>query len=222
MRQLTCENLSFSYGGKKILNDVNLSASLGEIVGITGNSGAGKSTLIYILSGVIPRSLEGEYSGVVRLFDKNILQMTDIEVVTKVGVVFQNPDTQIFSLTVADEIAFGMENLNFERDKMQRTITKLLNFVGLQGCENVNPQNLSGGQKQLVALCSTLALEPNVLFFDEAMSMLDDESVEKILKLMVELKNDNKLIVIVEHNKDRLEIADRIYNLSDGTLTVTK
>ncbi|MEG2116845.1 MAG: ABC transporter ATP-binding protein, partial [Clostridia bacterium] len=128
MTALICENIEFSYGANQILKSVNLSVSGGEIVAITGKSGIGKSTLAYILSGVIPRSIEKTYGGKVSIFGKDILKMSKKEVVSEVGIVFQNPDMQIFSQTIEDEIAFGMENLNFPREKMRETITNLLKF----------------------------------------------------------------------------------------------
>ena len=216
MKAFETTGLSFSYGEEVLFSGVNICVAEGECVALTGMSGCGKSTLCYILSGIIPRSVDGKISGDVRLFGDEPGSLPLKETVRRVGVVFQNPDSQLFSPTVEDEIAFGPENLCLPREEIGERITAALRCVGMQDYRYANPMQLSGGQKQLVALAAVLALEPKALIFDEAMSQLDSDSTELIKKAITKQKQQGRAILIVEHNADNLDAADRVYAFSNG------
>ncbi len=211
---LEAKDVSFNYKGQPTLFEhINLQVSAGQCVAITGDSGCGKSTFCHILSGIIPRSVAGELTGEVLIDGKNIEDMPLCDVIKRVGVVFQNPDAQLFAPTVEDEIAFGPENLCMPREEIERRITASLKTVGMSEHRHSGPARLSGGQKQLVALAAVLALEPNILIFDEAMSQLDTEATQMVKENIVKLKSSGKAIIMVEHDEDNLDIADCVIKM---------
>lgn len=212
-------DLHFSYNRKrKILNGVNLTVQKGDIIAIVGLSGSGKSTLCYTMCGIIPYVYKGYMSGDIILYGKSTKEMKQHDIATKVGIVFQDPDTQLFSPTVEDEVAFGPENLCLSREEIGKRIEQSLSKVGMGKFRYENPNNLSGGQKQLIAIASVLSLNPDILIFDEIMSQIDKEGKEKIRKLIKELKGEEKTIIMIEHELNNLHLADRTLLLTKGTL----
>jgi energy-coupling factor transport system ATP-binding protein len=144
------------------------------------------------------------------------------EIVAKLGIVFQDPDTQLFSPTVEDELAFGPENLCIERDEIDIRIENSISQVGMENYRLDSPNHLSGGQKQLVALASVLSLKPEILILDEAMAQIDAEGRKLIKETIRSLKETGKTLVLVEHDMENLDIADRILVLKDGKLDAFK
>ncbi|MDI9476767.1 MAG: energy-coupling factor ABC transporter ATP-binding protein [Natronincolaceae bacterium] len=213
-------DLYYKYEGnlREILNGVNLKVVEGEAVAIVGLSGCGKSTLLYNICGIIPHIYKGEARGQVKIWGKNILDMKLPEIATKVGIVFQDPDTQLFSPTVENEIAFGPENLCVAREEIGLRIERVLKIVNMEKYRLENPNSLSGGQKQLIAIASVLAMETEILLFDEILSQIDHEGKIKIREVIKELKGEGKTIVLIEHDLDNLQIADRVLQLKDGKL----
>lgn len=214
-------DLSFSYGKdkRKILKEVNLDVFKGEVVGIIGLSGGGKSTLLYILCGIIPHIYGGELEGRVKVFGKDIKNMKISDITKKIGIVFQDPDTQLFSPTVEDEIAFGPENLCVPRNEIGRRIKEALKTVNMEEYRFENPNNLSGGQKQLIAIASVLSMEPEILLLDEIVSQLDKKGKENIKEVLINLKRENRTLILIEHDYNNLKVADRILKLKDGKLS---
>lgn len=217
-------DLYYKYEGnaKEILNGANLKVAEGETVAIVGLSGCGKSTLIYSICGIIPHIYKGEARGQVKIWGKNILDMKLPEISTKVGIVFQDPDTQLFSPTVENEIAFGPENLCVAREEIGLRIKKVLEIVNMEEYRLENPNSLSGGQKQLIAIASVLAMETEILLFDEILSQIDQEGKIKIREVIKGLKMEGKTIVLIEHDLDNLQVADRVLQLRDGKLEELK
>jgi len=210
--------IGFAYGGTPLFSDVNIFVSEGECAALTGPSGCGKSTLCYILSGVIPRSIEADYTGTARLYGDDIKTLTLKQTVERVGIVFQDPDAQLFSPTVEDEIAFGPENICLPREEIEKRISAALASVGMRRYRYAKPSKLSGGQKQLVALAASLALKPKAVILDEALSQLDSDSTSLVKQAILKQKAQGKAILLVEHDHENLDIADRIYAFSEGTL----
>lgn len=213
-------NLYFRYSTNidYILKGINLNVLEGEILAITGLSGSGKSTLLNIICGIIPHIRKGDIEGEVKLWGEDVKNLKIADISKKVGIVFQYSDTQLFSPTVEDEIAFGPENLMVDRKEIGRRIEKVLKIVGMEDYRYSNPNNLSGGQKQLIAIAAVLAMESEILLFDEITSQIDDEGKKRIRDIILNLKKDGKTIVLVEHNGDILEIADRVMELKNGEL----
>ncbi len=220
MSAISLSNVSFYYPGNPALfSELSLDVEQGECVALCGPSGSGKSTLCYLIAGIVPRSVGGEIHGELLLFGKPVCDMQLHEIVQTVGIVFQNPDDQLFSPTVEDEIAFGPENLCMTREQIGIRIDKALEDVGMERYRFANPNDLSGGQKQLIALAAMLALSPRILLFDESLSQLDDEATSRILDVIRTLRAKGHTIVMVEHDEANLDIADRIFRLADGKLT---
>ena len=217
---ITAKDLSFRYdkSERRLLDRVNLAVNAGEAVAVVGLSGVGKSTLCYCLSGIIPHVYQGELEGEVLLDGMPVKAMSLPQIATKLGIVFQNPDHQLFSFTVEDELAFGPENLCLPREEIDARITSALEKVGLAHLRLANPQQLSGGQRQLVALAAVLCLQPSVLIFDEAMSQLDSDGKKRIKEMILRLKAEGKTIVMIEHEPENLEVADRVLLLAEGKL----
>jgi len=207
MNAVEAWEVSFQYKGQTnpVLEKVCFALESGKIAAITGPSGGGKSTLGYCLCGVIPDLIQGHFSGAVTLQGR-------------AGIVFQDPDTQIFLPTVEDELAFGPENLCLSRQEIGERISGTLELLGITELRMVNPARLSGGQKQLVALGGVLTLSPEILVLDETLSQLDLAAQEKVKRVLVALKRQGRTIIMIEHEKKILDIADQIWLLDRGKL----
>jgi len=140
------------------------------------------------------------------------------QIATRLGIVFQEPDTQLFSPTVEDEVVFGPENLCLPREEIGERLKTALKQVGMEEFRLSSPNQLSGGQKQLIALASVLSLDPEILIFDEAMSQIDAQGKEAIKEAVSGLRNRGKTVVMIEHDLDNLDVADRVLLLRDGVL----
>ena len=218
--RIDVSGLGFSFPGTDewLFEDVDLQVRAGEVVAVVGLSGSGKTTLCNCISGIIPLIRPGTLEGEVRIDGIPTTGMNPPELATRLGIVFQNPETQLFFPVVEDELAFGPENLCIEPGEIEKRIERALATVGMEAFRFRNPHQLSGGQKQLIALASVLTLDPGILIFDEAMSQLDETSRHKIKNLILSLKGDGKAILMVEHNPDNLDIADETKILRDGGL----
>jgi energy-coupling factor transport system ATP-binding protein len=215
------ENISFCFrsNNKKILNGINLELLKGEIVGIIGLSGSGKTTLMNVLNGIIPKRIEGNFEGTV-ILNGNDTSTLDIPKLSEcIGTVYQNPDSQTVFSCVEDELAFGPENLCIEPDEIKKRIDEVLNFLNIERLRLSNPNNLSGGEKQLVVIASILVMNVDILIFDESMSWVDREGKKLIKEAILKLKNAGKSIIMVEHDMNNLDITDRVYKLENGTLS---
>src|SRR6056297_1111929 len=217
---IKAKNLSFSYSkdGKKIIDNINLQVNTGEILAVVGLSGSGKTTLCYCLSGIIPHLYNGELSGEVYINDQLIKEMNMPQIATKVGVVFQNPETQIFFPMVENELAFGPENLCIKREQIGQRIEEVLSLLDMEDKRYDKTEHLSGGQKQLIALASVLTLKPEILIFDEVMAQIDQKGKQAIKDIILQLKKEGKTVIMVEHNLDNIDIADRQLVLHNGRL----
>jgi energy-coupling factor transport system ATP-binding protein len=217
---LEIRGLYFSYEekGSRIIDGIDLAAEKGGIISVLGLSGCGKSTLCYCMCGIIPHIYEGILSGEVLIFGKPASRMKLPLIFTRVGIVFQDPDTQLFSPTVEDEIAFGPENLCLDRSQIGQRIDECLKITGMSRYRLAHPEKLSGGQKQLIAIASVLALEPEIIIFDESLSQVDSEGKARIKDTILELRDRGKTIIMVEHDLDNLDIADRAFFMGEGRL----
>lgn len=211
-------HFTYDKGKRKILKGVNLHVSKGEVLGLVGPSGGGKSTLLYALCGIIPKIYQGQVEGQVQLWDKDVQEMDLSQISRKVGLVFQDPDSQLFSPTVEDEIAFGPENLCMDPKDIGRRITAALRAVHMEKHRYANPNHLSGGEKQRIAMASVLAMEPDILLLDEIRAQVDLEGKKAITHIIKDLKHQGKTMVLVEHDLDNLQDADRILELKNGRL----
>lgn len=211
------KNLYFKYNNSEeyILKDINFSVKSGETVAVKGQSGCGKSTLCSIICGLIPRLYKGQLSGEVLIYGENIKNLSIAETVTKIGIIFQNPSTQLFSPTIEDELAFGPENLCVDREEIGYRIQKILKIINMEKYRYLNPNNLSGGEQQLIAIASTLMLNPSIIICDEIMSWIDEEGKVIIKNLLLKLKEEGTTIIMVDHDIENIKIADRIIYLGE-------
>lgn len=212
MNSVEIINLKFKYKNSSdfILNNINLEIKSGEITAIVGKSGSGKTTLCKCICGLISKDKYSDFTGEVILFNNNISHMDLDQLVTTVGIIFQNPSTQLFSPTIEDELAFGPENLCIHREEIGRRMDHILKIIDMDDYRYDNPNNLSGGQQQLIALGSVLMMEPKILVCDEIMSWVDDSGRKAITRVLLELKEQGKTIIMVDHKMENIKIADKI------------
>jgi energy-coupling factor transport system ATP-binding protein len=218
MKSVIVKNLSFKYKNsrEKILDNVNLEIDSGKITAIIGKSGSGKSTLCNCICGLIPRVYDGDLSGDIFINGENLRDMGLQDIVTKVGIIFQNPSSQLFSPTIEDELAFGPENLCVDTEEIGRRIDRILQIINMEDYRYDNPNNLSGGQQQLIAIASVLMLDPQILICDEIMSWIDEDGRVIIKELLLKLKEEGKTIIMVDHEPDNIVIANQILYLNFG------
>lgn len=216
--QLT--DLSFTYrrADRPSLRGVNLEIPAGQLLGITGRTGAGKTTLVRTFNGLVPFTLRGELTGRVALFGHLLDREARHEAVRRVGMVFQDFETQLFSTTVRGEVAFALECAGLTRDEMARRVDRALTQVGLAELAQRQPGELSGGQKQRLAIACLLAAKPDVLVLDEPTTDLDPVGKREVAALLREIAASGRTVVLVEHDTELLALADRVVEVHAGRL----
>jgi len=219
---IVIKNLRYKYprGKKDALNGINLEIKEGEFVAIMGPNGAGKTTLLLTLNGIIPHSIGGSMRGHVYIDDMDTARHRIFELATKVGMVMQNPETQIFMPNVEAELAFGPENLMVPSDEIGRRIKWALSITRLEGLEERSPMQLSGGQKQVVAVAASLTMMPKYLVLDEPTSQLDPYGTDMVFKTVKQLNEEQEITVIMASHKSELiaEYAHRVILLNEGQI----
>ncbi len=215
-------NLTFTYGATETpaIKDINLTIYEGEYVALMGLNGAGKTTLQMCLNGVIPNMVIGDMEGTVKIDGLDTNEYPTRELAKVVGLVFDNPEFQLSQMSVAEEIALGLENLGVEPAEMRRIIPEVLETVGLSGLENRSPFELSGGQQQRLAIAASLAMHPRILVMDEPTSNVDPIGKEEIFLVAARLNKERKMTVIMaEHEVEVMAAyADRIIVLDKGSI----
>lgn len=213
------ENLNFAYDeDKKVLEDISFTVHRGELIGIAGDSGCGKSTLCHILCGIIPHIIGGTISGSVIVNGLNLKDAELKDLANSIGFVMQNPDRQIVTSTVEDELAFGPENYCIPPEEIKRRVDDVIDFLELEKIRLDNPNKLSGGQKQLVAIGSVLTMEPEILVMDEPFSHLDMGNRLKLRKVIDDLVKRGKTVIVIEHDLKAVDMADRWIVIEDGRI----
>jgi len=209
----------YELGQDWALRGINLTVRRGEFLVIVGPSGAGKSTLCLTLCGMIPHFSRGYYKGEVLINGQETRRMKLSEITRRVGIVFQDPDTQFVTMSVEDEVAFPLENHGVPRDEMIRRVRRTMEMTRILELRDKYPHELSGGQKQRVAIASILALEPEILVLDEPTSDLDPVGKSEVFSMLAELKRTGRTIILVEHNtEEAAKYADRVVLLMDGRI----
>ncbi len=214
MRIIDIENLSFHYrAGTPVLEDITLHVDKGEWITILGHNGSGKSTLSKLLVGLLRAK-----KGTIKVGGLELSETTVYDIRKKIGIVFQNPDNQFVGVTVRDDIAFGLENLQIPRDTMIERIEQYARKVDMADYLNKEPHNLSGGQKQRVAIAGILAMETDIIIFDEATSMLDPKGRNTILSMMKQLNDEGVTVINITHDMKESLYGDRIVVLKNGKI----
>lgn len=223
--KIELQDLTYTYEGEALPVWEHLSCSFlkNKVNAIIGPSGCGKSSILSAINGLIPHVHLGTLEGKVLIDGEDVTSITPVVRCEQTGLVMQNPDSQFCTFTVEEELAFGMENLGIPVEEMGRRIKEALKYIGMEGMEEVNLNNLSGGQKQKIAIASILVTKPEVLLLDEPTANLDPENRTMILELIAKLaEEENITIVIVEHNiADMLDHVSRLIVLdAEGKLIV--
>jgi energy-coupling factor transport system ATP-binding protein len=215
------EGFSCRYGPAlpPVLQEVDLEIGQGECVFVLGAGGAGKTTLGLAIAGVIPH-VRGRTQGSVSIFGQPTSRYTLPQLAQRVGIVFQDVESQLCLLRVRDEVAFGPENFRVERQEILRRVDEALEFVGLSGMQDRAVFELSGGEKQKVALAAVLAGRPDILFLDEPAANLDPRSTAEIVDIVRRLKGRHTILVFENKVDDFLPQADRLVVLHNGRVAL--
>ena len=220
MALIETKNLTYSYpgGNKPSIKGVSIKVEKGEFVLITGPSGCGKTTLCRCFNGLIPHFYQGELKGEISVAGIDTTKNPTSALARHVGLVFQNPENQLFALSIEKDVAFGLENLGMARAEMRERVDWALNLAGIYDLRERSPHEVSGGQQQRVAIASVLAMQPEIIVLDEPTSFLDPLSAEKIFEVIHDLnKNLGITVVLVEHRLDlTAQYADHIIIMDQG------
>jgi energy-coupling factor transport system ATP-binding protein len=222
MSLITYNNFHFRYKKNKEyqLNNINLKIDKNKFILLCGETGSGKTTLIRSMNGLIPQFYPGYYKGNVIVNGKDTSETPIAEIARDVGIVFQNPENQLISMDVENEIAFGMENLGFPKEKMREKLINITKTMEIEHLLDKAPFELSGGEEQRVAIASILVLEPKILILDEPLSSLDPRMARKIISLLKKIQNETKTTIIIsEHRMDLiLPVVDELILMSNGSV----
>jgi len=220
--EIVLERVDFRYrrSERDVLQRINFQVRPGEFVAVMGRTGAGKTTLQMLLNGLIPHFFDGQLNGIIFSNGLNTRKFRVQTLSRFIGLVMQEPETQIFGVTVEKDIAFGLGNLGFSRDDMRTRIQQVLAAVRLSGFENRVTVEMSGGEKQRLAIAGILAMAPDILVLDEPTSELDPVGKKEIFQTLADLQRAHELtIVIASHDSESiLEYADRVIVLDDGAV----
>jgi cobalt/nickel transport system ATP-binding protein len=209
-------NLTYTYpDGTKALDDINFCVEKGENIAILGPNGAGKSTLLHHFNGLNLAS-----SGKVYVLGKEVTKHNLEQIRQKVGLVFQDPDDQLFARTLSQDVAFGPTNLGLKGEEIDERVKWALDVTELKGLENKAPQNLSTGQKKRAAMAGVLAMKPEIMALDEPMANLDPRTATKILRLLLQLNKELDItLIIATHDVDMVPLfATKIFILNKGKI----
>ncbi|HID19230.1 TPA: ATP-binding cassette domain-containing protein [Candidatus Bathyarchaeota archaeon] len=224
MAAIEIRNLTYKYQNTEVpvLQDLNLTIEKGEFVLVSGPSGCGKTTLCRCLNGLIPHFYGGELEGKIYVEGLNVRETPPAKLASHVGLIFQNPENQLFSLNVERDIAFGLENLGIPPDEIRRKVEWALELVGILDLKDRAPWELSGGQQQKAAIACVLAMQPSIIIFDEPTSFLDPLTARGIFDIIAKLRRElNLTIVVVEHRLETLAAhASRLIFLDQGKIVL--
>jgi cobalt/nickel transport system ATP-binding protein len=204
-------NLSYTYpDGTRALADVSLDIAVGERVGIVGSNGAGKSTLLFHLNGIISGN------GHVEIFGQKLSKAGLREIRSRVGLVFQNPDDQLFNATVEEDVAFGPLNMRLPEDEITRRVEGSLDAVGLNGMGHRSAWHLSAGEKKRASIATILSMKPDLIAFDEPTGNLDPRGRREIIEI---LRSIESTLIIVTHDLDIVrDLCERTVVMHEGRI----
>ena len=218
------DNVSFSYfsqdekGNEKeypVLKNFNLEIEEGSFVAVLGHNGSGKSTIAKLTNGILfPTEGTVTVDGIETKEDDSIYEVRRI-----VGMVFQNPDNQIVSSVVEEDVAFGVENIGIPSEECRRRVDEALKTVGMYALKDKSPSNLSGGQKQRVAVAGIIAMKPKCIVLDEPTAMLDPSGRREVMETVMRLNREEGItIVLITHYMDEAVQADRVVVVDYGEI----
>jgi len=219
------KDLTYTYPGATTpsIQDVSVTINKGDFVILTGPSGCGKTTLCRTFNGLVPHFYNGTLEGEITVAGLKVVDNKIHELARHVGLVFQNPENQLFALSVEKDVAFGLENSAMPRDEMRKRVDWALQMAGISELSERPPHELSGGQQQRVAIASVLSMQPDIMVLDEPTSFLDPVGAEKIFKVINDLnKKLGITIILVEHRLDlAAKYANKVIVMNEGTVALT-
>jgi len=217
-------DLTYTYPGatKPSIQKLSITINKGDFVILTGPSGCGKTTLCRCFNGLIPHFYNGTLEGKIEVAGLNVAEHKIHELASHVGLVFQNPENQLFALSVEKDVAFGLENFALPRDKMRKQVDWALQMAGISELGDRPPHELSGGQQQRVAIASVLAMQPDIMIMDEPTSFLDPVGAQKIFEVINDLnKKLGITIILVEHRLDlAAKYANNVIVMDEGSVVL--
>ena len=215
---VSVRDLTFSYDGETdVLKGISFDIPQGSYTAVIGHNGSGKSTLAKLLIGLLAAK-----SGTIRILGQELNEETVYDIRTRTGIVFQNPDNQFIGSTVADDIAFGLENRCIPQNEMQGLIETAAAQVGMTKFLESEPTKLSGGQQQRVAIAGILAVAPDIIIFDESTSMLDPRGKKAINEEIRRLHEERDITILsITHDMEEVAQSDNVLVLRDGTIAMT-
>lgn len=215
------KNVSFKYKEKKeySIHKINLPIKKGECIVISGESGCGKSTLMRCINGLCPRFFEGEIHGQIFFNDKDTKTKSISDFSGMISSVFQNPDSQFFTLDTLSDIVFACENFGIEKKEIEKRLRKIMDLLSLENLVGKKLTELSGGEKQKIAIASMLILDNKAILLDEPSANLDYRSIQLLKKILSKLKREGYTIIVMEHRLYYLrELADRLIVMKEGKI----
>ncbi len=214
---LFAKGLSLKYGNDLIFKNLSFSCEDGDILAIKGDNGCGKTSLCLCLCNLLNSDAENvKYKGQVLIDDKDIKNMSVLERTQNIGIVFQNPDNQLFSPLVIEELAFAPENMGTKREEIISRIDFAMNACDIVGLRNSKTNALSGGEKQLVAIASVLTQKPKILVADEITARIDIDKKDLVRHILSEHAKNGGIVIMVSHSAKDLEIATKTIELVRG------
>ncbi|MEG1848050.1 MAG: ABC transporter ATP-binding protein [Lachnospiraceae bacterium] len=211
---LQVQNLTFAYRESAVLKDINVTIHRGEKIAVMGANGAGKSTFFLHLNGVLHQD-----EGTICLAGRQIQKKTETKLRQKVGYVFQDADSQLIASNVRAEISFGPMNLGLSQKEVKKRVEEALNYMDLEDLAERPPHYLSGGEKKRVSIADILAMEPEILLFDEPMAALDPFNASRVEQILWNLHEEGKTLLIATHDVDfAYRFADRIIVFAEGSI----
>ncbi len=219
---LSMRKVGFTYRDKvaRALDGIDLDVRKGEFVTLLGANGSGKSTICLLANGLIPHAIPGSLEGSVEVFGEDTRSKSVAELSTRVGIVFQEPESQLFCMSVEEEIAFGPENLAVPRDEIADRVRWALSLVGLEGYNSRAPSTLSGGEKQRVAIAAALSMKPDLLVLDEPAYALDPIGRLELFAVLRELKSEHGMTVLLAERdaEEAAAFSDKLVLVKGGRI----
>ena len=223
-RVIEIENLTYRYARAEetSLKNITLAVEKGKFMVIMGHAGAGKTSLSLCLNGLIPQFMQGRMQGKVRVKGKDTRSIPVQELAKEVGLVLQDPESQIICRTVGEDVAFGPENLGVPPLEIRKRVDEALSMVGISDYAKHAPHLLSGGQKQRVAIAGILAMKPDCIVLDEATSMLDPIGRKEVMAVLKKLNTREGITIIhITHHMDEASLADRVLVMDHGKIVLS-
>ena len=216
------ENLEWKYEHTTefALRGINLEIPEKSFLGVVGPNEQGKTTLVSAISGLIPHSFNGIYRGLVKIFGEEVKTADAVHLASQVGLVFADPESQFTAMTVEEELVFGLENLGFSYEKIKKRLEWAAEITMISDLLDKSPYDVSGGQKQRMAIACVLAMNPRIIILDEPTSMIDPLGKQFIFDILRNLKEAGEhTLIVVEHNIEQLApLADQLLLMHQGQI----